>query len=319
MQRPDPGGTAGVRGQAARPRRHARRQRSSGIAIVFQELNLAPNLSIAENIVLGQEPRAGGRVRRPRAPCAEQARQVVRPPRHRRSTPTPASATSPSPSSSWSRSASSLVHEPRLLILDEPTSSLSEAETLVLFRVIADLKREGVTILYISHRMREVFALCDAVTVLRDGRHVRTMPLAGTDQDEIVRLMVGRDLASVQRVPPDAGGEARRAVGARPDPGAAIPRHLVRAAPRRDRRPRRPGRRRAVRDGARRVRRARRRTQARSWLNGSRLAGGPAAHRHAQRHRPGAGGPQGPGPRADASASASTCPWPHCGACPRPA
>jgi ABC-type sugar transport system ATPase subunit len=93
----------------------------------------------------------------------------------------------------------SLVHEPRLLILDEPTSSLSEADASVLFRVVHDLKARGVTILYISHRMREVFENCDTVTVLRDGRHVRTVPLAETNQDEVVRLMVGRDLAGVQR------------------------------------------------------------------------------------------------------------------------
>ena len=188
-----------------------------GIAIVFQELNLAPNLSIAENIALGQEPRAG-RVFVDRAAMRGQARQVLRrlaidlDPDTRLGSLTIAQQ-------QLVEICKSLVHRPRLLILDEPTSSLSEAETLVLFRVIADLRREGVTMLYISHRMREVFALCDAVTVLRDGRHVRTMPVAGTDQDEIVRLMVvelggteqlfnlmvGRDLASVQRVPPAPG------------------------------------------------------------------------------------------------------------------
>ncbi len=98
----------------------------------------------------------------------------------------------------------SLVHDPRLLIFDEPTSSLSEAETVILFRVIADLKHAGVTMLYISHRMREVYALCDAISILRDGQHVRTMRLSDTTPEEIVRLMVGRDLADVQRVPPDA-------------------------------------------------------------------------------------------------------------------
>ena len=170
---------------------------------MFQELNLAPNLSIAENIVLGQEPRAGG-VFVDRAAMRERARAVLRrlgialDPDTRLGELTLAQQ-------QLVEICKSLVHRPRLLILDEPTSSLSEAETAVLFRVIADLKREGVTMLYISHRMREVFALCDAVTVLRDGRHVKTMPLAGVDQDEIVRLMVGRDLAAVQRVPPAPG------------------------------------------------------------------------------------------------------------------
>ena len=204
VQRPDPGGRLVFEGQPL-DLSNTRDANRHGIAIVFQELNLAPNLSIAENIVLGQEPRAGGLFVN-RAAMREQARTVLRrlgidlDPDTRLGNLTIAQQ-------QLVEICKSLVHRPRLLILDEPTSSLSEAETLVLFRVIADLKREGVTMLYISHRMREVFALCDAVTVLRDGRHVRTMPLAGTDQDEIVRLMVGRDLASVQRVPPT--GEAR--------------------------------------------------------------------------------------------------------------
>ncbi len=199
VQRPDPGGRLVFEGNPL-DLATTRDANAHGIAIVFQELNLAPNLSIAENIVLGQEPRAS-KLFVDRRAMAEQARQVMRrlgmtlDPGTRLGSLTIAQQ-------QLVEIAKSLVHRPRLLILDEPTSSLSEAETLVLFRVIADLKREGVTILYISHRMREVFALCDVVTVLRDGRHVRTMPLAGTDQDEIVRLMVGRDLASVQRVPP---------------------------------------------------------------------------------------------------------------------
>ncbi len=91
-----------------------------------------------------------------------------------------------------------LIHEPCPLILDEPTSSLSEADSLTLFKVAHELRARGVTILYISHRMRgmrEGFDNCDAVTVLRDGKHVRTARLAETSPDEVVRLMVGCDLA----------------------------------------------------------------------------------------------------------------------------
>ena len=100
-----------------------------------------------------------------------------------------------------------LIHEPRLLILDEPTSSLSEADSLTLFKVVHDLRARGVTILYISHRMREVFDNCDAVTVLRDGKHVRTARLTDTSPDEVVRLMVGRDLAEVRRIRPEHGDQ----------------------------------------------------------------------------------------------------------------
>ncbi len=201
VQRPDPGGSLVFEGETLHlsGTRDANRK---GIAIVFQELNLAANLSIAENVLLGMEPRLGGAFVDRAAMRAKTQEGLVRlgialDPATRVGDLTIAQQ-------QLVEICKSLVHHPRLLILDEPTSSLSEAETAVLFRVIADLKREGVTMLYISHRMREVFAICDTVTVLRDGRHVRTMPLTGTSEDEIVRLMVGRDLAGVERVAPRA-------------------------------------------------------------------------------------------------------------------
>jgi ABC-type sugar transport system ATPase subunit len=173
-----------------------------GIAIVFQELMLAPNLTVAENVFLGVEPRAAGvlvdRAKQRARTAATLARMGISiDPDHR-------VGDLPIAQQQLIEICKSLVHEPRLLILDEPTSSLSEAEALVLFRVVHDLQAHGVTILYISHRMREVFENCDVVTVLRDGQHVRTVRLQDTDQDEVVRLMVGRDLAGVQRVRPSA-------------------------------------------------------------------------------------------------------------------
>ncbi len=173
-----------------------------GIAIVFQELMLMPNLSVSENVFLGVEPRAAG-VLVDRATQRARTMQTL----GRMGVnidPDQRLGELPIAKQQLIEICKSLVHEPRLLILDEPTSSLSEADALVLFRVVHDLRARGVTILYISHRMREVFANCDVVTVLRDGRHVRTLRLADTDQDEVVRLMVGRDLAGVQRVPPSA-------------------------------------------------------------------------------------------------------------------
>ncbi|WP_182084166.1 sugar ABC transporter ATP-binding protein [Aureimonas sp. ME7] len=176
---------------------------AQGIAIVFQELMLAPNLSIAENIFLGLEPRIAG-VLVDRTALLTQARTALArlgvdlDPGTRLGDLTIAQQ-------QLVEIAKALVHEPRLLILDEPTSSLSEADSLALFRVVHDLRERGVTILYISHRMREVFGNCDAVTVLRDGRHVRTMRLSDTTPEEVVRLMVGRDLADVGRIRPDEG------------------------------------------------------------------------------------------------------------------
>lgn len=177
----------------------------AGIGIVHQELNLAPNLSVVENICLGIEPAAGG-VFVDRAAARAKAAAVLR----RMGVTIPLDTRVGDLSIAQRQLieiCKALVHEPRLLILDEPTSSLSESETAVLFKVVADLKADGVTMLYISHRMREVFTICDAVTVMRDGCHVKTVPLADTSPDEVVRLMVGRDLGSLSRTPVRTGGD----------------------------------------------------------------------------------------------------------------
>jgi ABC-type sugar transport system ATPase subunit len=175
--------------------RSTRDAAARGIAIVFQELNLAPNMTVAENISLGIEPRALG-VFVDRPAMRARASGIF----HQLGIHLALGARVGDLTIAQQQLieiCKSLVQTPRLLILDEPTSSLSESETILLFRVIASLKAAGVTVLYISHRMREVFTICDAVTILRDGKHVRTMPLATTNQDEIVRLMVGRELAGV--------------------------------------------------------------------------------------------------------------------------
>ena len=199
VQRPDAGSRLLFEGEPLELN-GTRDANGKGIAIVFQELNLAPNMTIAENLLLGQEPRLAGvlvdRAEQHRRAAVIMSRLgITLDPETRLGLLTIAQQ-------QLIEICKALMHQPRLLILDEPTSSLSESETTVLFKVIEDLHREGVTILYISHRMREVFALCDAVTVLRDGQHVRTMQLVDTSQEEIVRLMVGRDLADVKRLPP---------------------------------------------------------------------------------------------------------------------
>ena len=122
-----------------------------GIAIVFQELNLAPNMSIAENILLGMEPRVAGTFVDRRAMRGKTMAVLDR--LGIRLDPDTIVRSLTIAQQQMVEIAKSLVHDPRLLILDEPTSSLSEAETLILFRVIADLKKAGVTMLYISHRM----------------------------------------------------------------------------------------------------------------------------------------------------------------------
>lgn len=178
---------------------------AKGIAIVYQELNLAPNLSIAENVFLGIEPKRSG-VFLNRETLKNETLAVLRRLGLRHHPDTIVSSLTVA-QQQLIEICKSLVRHPRLLILDEPTSSLSETESAILFRVIADLKAHGVTILYISHRLPEVFSLCDTLSVLRDGRHVRTVPIKETTEAEAVRLMVGRELLAFRRHPVESRGE----------------------------------------------------------------------------------------------------------------
>ena len=178
---------------------------AKGIAIVYQELNLAPNLSIAENIYLGLEPRRSSFFldrQKLRTATVSALRQLGL-----HHDPDIIVQTLTLAQQQLIEICKSLVRNPRLLILDEPTSSLSESESAILFRVIADLKANGVSILYISHRLPEVFLLCDTITVLRDGRHVRTVARSATTEAEAVRFMVGRELLAFQRRPVEPKGD----------------------------------------------------------------------------------------------------------------
>jgi ABC-type sugar transport system ATPase subunit len=178
---------------------------TKGIAIVYQELNLAPNLTIAENIFLGLEPkRSSFFLDRERLRAETRAVLGRLGLQHH---PDTIVNTLTVAQQQLIEICKSLVRNPRLLILDEPTSSLSETESTILFRVIADLKAHGVTIFYISHRLPEVFSLCDTLTVLRDGKHVRTVPTKATTEAEAVRLMVGRELLAFHRHPVEPKGD----------------------------------------------------------------------------------------------------------------
>src|SRR5580700_9856562 len=177
---------------------------AKGIAIVYQELNLAPNLSIAENIFLGLEPkRSAFFLDREKLKVAT---LVVLKRLGLHHDPDTVVRTLTVAQQQLIEICKSLVRNPRLLILDEPTSSLSETESAILFRVIADLQVNGVSILYISHRLPEVFSLCDTITVLRDGLHVRTVLTNATTEGETVRFMVGRELLAFHRHPVESKG-----------------------------------------------------------------------------------------------------------------
>ena len=161
-----------------------------GIAVVQQELSLAPHLSIAENIGLGAYPRRGGVVDYGRlaVAVAEIGKELdlVEP------LDTPVGRL-PLGRRQIVEIAKALFIKPRVLILDEPTSSLSAPDVAILMKLVRRLRDRGVAILYISHRLNEILDFCDYVTVLKDGSVTADRPLAGLDPDGLIRLMVGRD------------------------------------------------------------------------------------------------------------------------------
>ncbi len=180
-----------------------------GIGIIYQELSVIDALSVGENVFLGRLPeRAGmpGTVDWPRLwrASAEVLQRVGAPfdPR------TPVRELSVA-QKQLVEIARALSQDVRVLILDEPTSSLSLQETERLFEILRGLRAQGVAIIYISHRLEEVFALADRVTVLRDGRVVGTLPISEATREGLIRMMVGRDLSAYYREVRSSPGAAR--------------------------------------------------------------------------------------------------------------
>lgn len=178
--------------------------RQCGIAMIYQELNLAPHLSVAENILLGCEPARFGWVRRARR--GEVARNALAELGHGNiAVDQPVSALSVA-QQQIVEIARAFIGHPKLLIMDEPTSSLSQADAERLFAVIERLKERGVSIVYISHFLEECKRVCSRYTVLRDGQTVGTGAMQATGLDEIIRLMVGREMSEIYiRVPHETG------------------------------------------------------------------------------------------------------------------
>lgn len=162
-----------------------------GIVMIHQELNLVAHLTVAENIWLAREPRRGWFVDRARQragarACLDRLGSDI--------DPDALVSTLSIAQRQLVEIAKALSMNAELLIMDEPTSSLGEADASKLQEVMLELKRAGVGIVYISHRLDELSRIVDRVTVLRDGRHITTRPWAATSIDEIVSLMVGRAL-----------------------------------------------------------------------------------------------------------------------------
>ena len=164
-----------------------------GIRIIYQELNLVPELTVAANIFLGRERRNALGLLDDRA-MERRALAIF----DRLGTPIPTRAKVADlriGDQQMVEIAKALAFDAEILIMDEPTSALSGAEVARLFRVIGDLRKSGKTVLYISHKMNEVFALADRVTVLRDGRFVASAARSETAPGQVVRWMVGREIA----------------------------------------------------------------------------------------------------------------------------
>src|SRR2546423_9270106 len=165
--------------------------RKLGIAMVHQELAFCPNLTVAENLCLGDLPNYGGWLDRKR--MREQARAMLDEIEAEFDVDIPISRLSTG-QEQLVQIAAALGTKAQVIIMDEPTSSLSVRESEHLFELLAKLKSRGITVIYVSHRLEEIFRLCDAVTVLRDGRHVATEPIAATKPERVIHQMVGREV-----------------------------------------------------------------------------------------------------------------------------
>ena len=186
-------GTIKVDGQSVTLAGPAHAQ-SLGIRMVHQELNLVPDLSVAENIYLGCMPSRRGIL--DRTAMMEGARTVLQELGAQIEPQTLLQDLSIS-QQQIVEIAKSYAAGPRIIVLDEPTSSLSEHEAAILFDMLRRMRASGIAIVYISHRLREVLAIADEVTVLRDGAMIETRPIEGLSSADMIRLMVGRDVTDL--------------------------------------------------------------------------------------------------------------------------
>jgi L-arabinose transport system ATP-binding protein len=168
---------------------------NAGVAVIHQELQYVPDLSVTENILLGRLPRKYGFVDR------HAARSFVVTRLNALGVELDPDATLDSLSIAQRQMVEickALMQGAQVIAFDEPTSSLSHRETEVLFKIIRDLRASGHTLLYISHRLEELYALCDSCSIFRDGKHIATHPvMANVSQETLIHDMVGRELSDI--------------------------------------------------------------------------------------------------------------------------
>jgi len=181
----------------------------AGIVFIYQELNVLFDLTVEENLFMGKEITKGFGVCDKKA-MRKKAREVM----ERMGVNIPVDAVMSDLSVGQQQMVEickALMVDAKVLIMDEPTAALTESETRGLFRVINSLREKGVSIVYISHRMEEIFELCDRITILRDGQYVGTRCIKDINMDDVVQMMIGREIG--ERYPKRScaiGGEVLR-------------------------------------------------------------------------------------------------------------
>ena len=164
-----------------------------GISIIFQELNLFNDLTLAENIFVGRLKKKNGMV--DWATVNKDAKKLLEAVGSTLD-PTELVKNLSVANKQMVEIAKALSHNAKIILMDEPSATLTQNELKKLFDIIRDLKSKGITVIYISHRMDEIFEICDSCTVLRDGCVIDTKKIADVDENELVRMMVGREVAS---------------------------------------------------------------------------------------------------------------------------
>ena len=172
-----------------------------GLAIIYQELNLVNTMSVGENVFLGRFAASGGR-----AGVHSKARKLLDSIGCKVDTHRQVSELSVS-DKQMVEIAKALSFDSKLIIMDEPSSSLTSDEMDKLVRIIADLKAKGIAIIYISHKLDEIFGFCDVVTVMRDGRVIDTKPVGELSRNQMITMMVGRTIENEYPPRPDCAGE----------------------------------------------------------------------------------------------------------------
>lgn len=185
---------------------------SLGVSIIYQEFNLFPNLSVEENIFIGREPSQGGFVRKRsmRSDALALLGQLGV-----NLDPATIVRNLSVAQQQMVEIAKALSLNARIVIMDEPTSALTEVEANTLFRIIQGLRNRGIGVVFISHRLEEVFAICDRIVVLRDGRNVGGMLTHETTPEQVVQMMVGRPMEDLYAEDVDTAGPGAVVLGVR--------------------------------------------------------------------------------------------------------